>query len=280
MKIFQQANQMLPYILEQKKNGKKIGFVPTMGALHKGHLSLIEASQKENDLTVCSIFVNPTQFNNPEDLEKYPRNDKEDIEKLEAIGCDILYLPTAEDVYPGGMHSSEFDFGGIENQMEGECRPGHFNGVATVVNRLFRVTSPDAAYFGEKDYQQLAIVRKLMEIENFGFKLVGIPTFREKDGLAMSSRNVRLSPEFRAEAPKIYQFLLKAKDLCQNQDFKTVQKTIQEDFSKTELQLEYFKICDQNTLVEATSREEGKNYRAFVAVFAGKIRLIDNLQIC
>lgn len=279
MKLFHTATELTTWVKAKKKKGLSIGFCPTMGALHQGHLSLIQQSQKENDLSICSIFVNPTQFDNPTDLEKYPNTLDQDITLLESINCDTLYLPTVLDLYPGGTHSSTFDFNGLDQVMEGAFRDNHFNGVGTVVNRLFRISQPNKAYFGEKDFQQLQIIRKLVDLESLPIEIIGVAIHREADGLAMSSRNLRLSKAQRNAAPFIYKSLKKAKEMAQELDFETIKKSIKKDFSNSELKLEYFTICEEHRLIESKQREEGKKYRAFIAAYAGKIRLIDNLQI-
>ena len=190
MEILKDRSSLESYIERNREMGKKIGFAPTMGALHQGHISLYKAARKENDLVISSIFVNPTQFNNPDDLKKYPRKTDADIEMLSASGfVDAVYIPSVEDLYPNGLSSKKFDFEGLENEMEGKFRPGHFDGVGTVVEELFRQVKPDNAYFGEKDYQQLAIIKKMTEKLNLPLKIHGVPTMREENGLAMSSRN-------------------------------------------------------------------------------------------
>ena len=211
MEIFDEIQLLKTKLTELKGQGKSIGFVPTMGALHQGHLSLIEKSNLENDYTVCSIFVNPIQFNNPNDLEKYPRNLDGDIEMLNAQLCDFIFAPTVTEMYPKYLPKEEFYFGYLEEVMEGKFRPGHFYGVAVVVKRLFDIVEPNKAYFGIKDFQQLTIIRELVRYSQLPIEIVACPIIREADGLAMSSRNVRLSKEQRQAAPFIYQTLLKVK---------------------------------------------------------------------
>ncbi|MDA8595322.1 pantoate--beta-alanine ligase [Flavobacteriaceae bacterium] len=277
MKIFQFASD-----LKAELNGKEksIGFVPTMGALHQGHLSLIEQSQNENDITVCSIFVNPTQFNKKEDLVNYPSSDQEDIELLEKINCDYLYIPAVSDIYPKGPVSEGFDFGGIELEMEGKQRPGHFDGVGTVLKRLFEIIEPNKAYFGEKDFQQLQVVKKLNELVGFGIDIIGCPIYRESDGLAMSSRNKRLSAEQRKVAPLIFQTLTKVKSFFQNLNPVELEQLVQSTFDKEPLlDLEYFEIADIKDLKKTKSIDANKKYRAFISVFAGTVRLIDNIDL-
>ena len=280
MKIFQFASQLNDELNRNKIQGKKIGFVPTMGALHDGHLSLIQKSQTENDLTVCSIFVNPTQFNNQEDLINYPSSNEEDTKLLQEINCDYLYLPNPKDVYPNGLKTNAFHFGGIENEMEGAKRPGHFDGVATVVKRLLEITIPDRAYFGEKDFQQLQIIKKLVALEHIPCEIIPCAIFREKNGLAMSSRNRRLNPAQLQAAPAIYQSLVKAKSNFESKTITELHEAISLQYKNMdELDLEYFEIADIDTLKPAKQKEKNKKYRAFIAVFAGSIRLIDNIDL-
>ena len=205
---FTRTNELRTYLERNRAEGKSVGFVPTMGALHDGHLSLIKRSGKENDLTVCSIFVNPIQFNNPADLEKYPRMPEKDSELLKTAGCDVVFLPSTEEIYPGGKTVTvDVDFGMLDKVMEGKFRPGHFSGVAVVVKTLLDIVEPDRAYFGKKDYQQLAVIRHMVNTLHMPVEIVACETVREPDGLAMSSRNLRLTPEERERAPEIYHVL-------------------------------------------------------------------------
>ena len=281
MEIFYSKKKLQDYIERQKEMGKKIGFAPTMGARHMGHLSLYEAAEKENDLVISSIFVNPTQFNNPDDLEKYPRNVENDIKILEKSGyVDAVYIPKTEDMYPNGLKSKEYDFDGLENEMEGKFRPGHFNGVGTVVEELFRQVKPDNAYFGEKDFQQLAIIRKLTEKLKLPINIHGVQIFREDNGLAMSSRNERLSSSQRDAAKVIHETLLKVNDwfrVITVPEIYTRVKDILED--QKGMVLEYFEIADEESLKETDFFYKDKNYRAFIVVFVGEIRLIDNMHL-
>lgn len=276
-------NKSLPEILSwveiQKQSGKKIGFVPTMGALHQGHISLVKKSKEENDVTIVSVFVNPTQFNNAEDLKKYPRTQEADIQILENSGCDAVFFPSVEDIYPKGENSDEFNFEGIENQMEGKFRPGHFNGVATVVKRFFEIVQPQKAYFGEKDFQQLRIIQELVKKLNFPLEIIPVPIMREDDGLAMSSRNTRLTKEMREESPKIFQILSEAKEFLKTNSVEATKNFVQEKFNQTKLDLEYFEIADEQTLQSVSEKEKNQKLRGFVAVFAGEIRLIDNISL-
>ncbi|QAR31696.1 pantoate--beta-alanine ligase [Ornithobacterium rhinotracheale] len=273
------TQEMKNWVESQRKQNKSIGFVPTMGALHAGHLSLIKQCKADNDVCVASVFVNPTQFNNPEDLEKYPRHPEKDAELLEHANCDAVFFPTVEDIYPEGEKSESFDFNGLENQMEGKFRPGHFDGVGTIVNKFFEIIQPNCAYFGEKDFQQLRIIQTMVEKKGHHIEIVPMPIFREDDGLAMSSRNQRLSPEFRNASPKIYEILKKVNSLKNEFSPQEVKQRVEELFAQTDLELEYFAICDEETLHEISTWNDSENIRAFVAVYAGDIRLIDNLKI-
>jgi pantoate--beta-alanine ligase len=260
--------------------GKQIGFVPTMGALHQGHLSLIENSSKGNDLTVVSIFVNPTQFNNQDDLVKYPRHLSQDLDLLKTVKCDIVFIPTADDLYNNDVKSERFDFDGLENQMEGKSRDGHFDGVGTVVKRLFEIVNPTNAYFGEKDFQQLQIIRKLVSKLQMKLNIHGCDIFREQNGLAMSSRNARLNDLQTKEAPFIFKTLSKAKELFLTKTTLEITQWVSNEFEKNEeLSLEYFQIADEETLVTKNTKDKNKQFRAFIAVNAGEIRLIDNIRL-
>lgn len=281
MHIFYSKAALIAYIKTIKTTNSTIGFVPTMGALHQGHLALMQRSLKENDDTVVSIFVNPTQFNNPEDLAKYPRTLEEDIKKMRTLSDEIiLYAPSVEDIYEGNTISQTFDFDGLENQMEGKFRPGHFNGVGTIVKRLFEIVTPTNAYFGEKDFQQLQIVKKLVEKTNLHVNIVGCPIFREENQLAMSSRNERLTAEERKNASIIYKTLTEAKEIFQNHSPQETLEFVENSFKdNTEFELEYFVIADESTLLSIDQKENGKNYRAFIAVFVNSIRLIDTISL-
>ena len=215
MQLFSKITEIKEFLSFQKKNSLKIGFVPTMGALHEGHISLLEKAKKENDICVCSIFVNPIQFNNNEDLKKYPRNIESDILYLKSVGCDVLFLPSEEEMYPE-PDKTIYDFNGLDKYMEGTFRPGHFNGVAVVVKKLFDIVEPNKAYFGEKDFQQLSIIKYLTKALELPVTIVPCTTMRENDGLAMSSRNKLLTPEERNIAPIIYQTLNSAKKNYKN----------------------------------------------------------------
>ena len=281
MEIFKTKKPLLDFVERQKEMGKRIGFAPTMGALHQGHISLYAQARKENDLVISSIFVNPTQFNNPQDLGKYPRNIEKDIQLLEESGfVDAVYIPEVSDIYPEVLESKEYDFDGLENEMEGKFRPGHFNGVGTVVEELFRQVKPDNAYFGDKDYQQLAIIKKLTEKLKLPIKIYGVPIFREKNGLAMSSRNQRLNPEEREAANIIYETLVKVNDWFRVITIPEINDRVQEIFDdQPGMKLEYFEIADEATLKQTDFFYKDKNYRAFIVVFVGDVRLIDNMHL-
>lgn len=279
MIILRNLSEAQMLINELKKQKRSIGFVPTMGALHQGHISLVEQAKAQNDFILVSIFVNPTQFNNSEDLEKYPRTEAEDTFLLEKAGVDAVFIPSVEDMYPQGANSQSFQLNGLENQMEGKFRPGHFDGVGTIVNRFFEIIQPTKAYFGEKDFQQLRIIQQMVENLNLDLEIVPVAIKREEDGLAMSSRNKRLTEEMRSESPIIYQILQKAKDFLVNNSIEATKKMVEKEFATTNLELEYFEIADENTLESVSEFDSSHNIRAFIAVFAGEIRLIDNLKL-
>jgi pantoate--beta-alanine ligase len=250
-----------------------------MGALHKGHLSLLDYARKENDISSCSIFVNPIQFNNPEDLKKYPRNIEKDLSMLEEKGCDAVLVPSVDEIYPE-PDNTVYDFGHLDKVMEGKFRPGHFNGVAIVVRRLFEIFEPDRAYFGEKDFQQLVIIQHLVRQLKLNIEIIPCPIIREDDGLAMSSRNVRLNPKQRQKAPVIYQTLLDAKYEAINQPLEKIKEHVRDIINKQgEMKLEYFEIVDTDTLLPVDSMSGGKSSIACIAVYLGDVRLIDNIRL-
>ncbi len=278
MQVFFEIKTLQEYLQNQRKLGKSVGFVPTMGALHQGHLSLIETAKNQNDIVVCSIFVNPTQFNNPHDLAVYPRTLEADCQMLEEANCDIVFAPSATEMYPS-LPTLKFDFGTLENVMEGKFRPGHFNGVGIVVSKLFNIVQPNKAYFGQKDLQQCAVINCLVKDLSFSLDLVICPTQREKDGLAMSSRNRNLSEEQRVIAPEIYQSLTAAATLLKNQSSTAVKQFVKEYFEVIEdIELEYFEISDFDTLLPIEELSVGKTALC-IAAFMGKTRLIDNIII-
>ena len=280
MQVFYDRASFSEYINHLKENHKTIGFAPTMGALHNGHLSLYQVARQQNDIVISSIFVNPTQFNNPEDLEKYPRTIDADIKILEASTfVDAVYIPRVEDIYPDGMASKHYNFGGIENEMEGAARPGHFDGVGTVVEALFLQVKPDNAYFGEKDFQQLKIIEKLVTLSGLDIKIHGVKIHRQDNGLAMSSRNMRLSADEREASTIIYKTLKNVNDWFRVLSIPEIKKRVEDIFSNNGMQLEYFLIADEDTLKEVNFFSEDKNYRAFIVVHVGSVRLIDNMHL-
>lgn len=278
MQVFFEIKTLQEYLQNQRKLGKSVGFVPTMGALHQGHLSLIETAKNQNHIVVCSIFVNPTQFNNPHDLAVYPRTLEADCQMLEEANCDIVFAPSAAEMYPS-LPTLKFDFGTLENVMEGKFRPGHFNGVGIVVSKLFNIVQPNKAYFGQKDLQQCAVINCLVKDLSFSLDLVICPTQREKDGLAMSSRNRNLSEEQRVIAPEIYKSLTAASELLKHQSSTVVKQFVKEYFEVIEdIELEYFEISDFDTLLPIEELSVGKTALC-IAAFMGKTRLIDNIII-
>jgi pantoate--beta-alanine ligase len=281
MPIFYGKASLIDYLKPLQVLHSTIGFVPTMGALHQGHLALMQKSLLENDHTVVSIFVNPTQFNNAEDLAKYPRTLDEDVKKLDGLNPNIiLYAPTVEDIYDGKPLSEHFDFDGLENQMEGKFRPGHFNGVGTIVKRLFEIVEPTKAYFGEKDFQQLQIVKKMVTKNNLNVTIIGCPIFREPNDLAMSSRNERLTAFERDEATIIYRALTSVKAQFLTKSTLEISKWVQKSFQgNPHFTLEYFVIADEETLLPCTRKNKNKKYRAFIAVIVNNIRLIDTISL-
>lgn len=281
MEIFRTKKSLVDYIERNKEMGKKIGFAPTMGALHEGHLSLYEIAKDENDLVIASIFVNPTQFNNQEDLIKYPRTVDKDLQLLEKTHhVDGVYVPSVEDIYPQGAKSKSYDFDGIEQEMEGAFRPGHFDGVGTVVEELLRQVKPDNAYFGEKDFQQLAIIKKLVEIKKLPVKIHGVPIVREESGLALSSRNQRLTEKQHKDAKLIHETLVKVQDWFGKIPLDEIKNRVVEIFDDAPgFRLEYFIIADEKTLKEASKIESKKKYRAFIVSYLGDVRLIDNMAL-
>jgi pantoate--beta-alanine ligase len=279
IKIIHHAQEMHAFSNELLKENKSIGFVPTMGALHPGHISLIEKAKSENDIVVCSIFVNPTQFNDPKDLENYPRMPEADIALLKSAGCDLVFLPTPIEIYPDGAQLLDISFGFMEETMEGAFRPGHFKGVATVVNRLFEIVQPANSYFGEKDFQQLAIIRKMASMLKHSTAIVGCPTLRESDGLAMSSRNLLLTPEQRKAAPLIYKAMEMAKEFIPHHSPAAVIELVKRYIQKSPyLSVQYFQLVNLDTLEDITHWEEGATVQGCIAVLTEGPRLIDNIR--
>jgi pantoate--beta-alanine ligase len=281
MHVFQTQKELQIELNKAENQSKKIGFVPTMGALHQGHLSLLEQSLSENEVTVLSIFVNPTQFNNADDLKKYPRTLEKDVELVEKLNKNILvYAPSVTDIYEGNTISTSFNYDGLENQMEGRHRPGHFDGVGTIVKKLFEIVKPTNAYFGEKDFQQLQIVKKLVTKYKIPVNIIGCEIYRETSGLAMSSRNERLSESARNESKLIFQILSQAKVKFESKSANEVVSFVEKEFKKhTNFTLEYFEIAAEDTLLTCKRKVKNKKYRGFIAVFIENIRLIDNISL-
>lgn len=274
MQVCYTINELLSCVDKFKEEKKSIGLLPTMGALHQGHLSLAKRAKTENDVLICSVFVNPIQFNNKEDLEKYPRDLERDIKLLEEINCDVVFAPSAEEVYAEEPEFT-YSFGSLENVLEGPQRPGHFNGVATIVHKLFNWSKADKAYFGEKDFQQLAIVKDLVRQFSIPIEIVECPIYRDEDGLATSSRNVRLSPQARAIAPKIHEILLKSASLMKTLSVSQVKGYVEGEFKmRKEFTLEYFEIVDAKTLQPVKVKGDNKTVGC-VAVWLDGVRLID-----
>ncbi len=280
MLIFKKVADLQRWLNDERGLGRSVGFAPTMGALHDGHLELVRMAKRECDRAVVSIFVNPTQFNDPGDLEKYPRTPENDVALLLTANCDALFIPPVEEVYPPGVDLDiRLDFGQLEKVMEGEFRPGHFKGMATVVNRLLDIVRPHRLYMGQKDFQQLTIVRDMLRQLDAPVELVMCPTRRESDGLAMSSRNVRLTPGMRAAAPVIYQTLQWARTAFQTLPAADVQAQAREKLSTAGLRPEYFDLVDGITLLPVGRWADSSFVVACTAVFAGEVRLIDNLVL-
>lgn len=277
MKVVTTKKELISWINDFRKEGKTIGLVPTMGALHEGHLSLVKECKKNTDIAVVSIFVNPTQFNDPEDLKRYPRTPEKDTSLLDTIGCDLIFLPTVEEIYPE-KDTRKFNFGYLETIMEGARRPGHFNGVGQIVSRLFDIVSPDKAYFGMKDFQQIAIIKNMVKQLNYKIDIVSCPIIREESGLALSSRNTLLDEDHKKNAPHIYATLKKARNLVAQMSVNDLKKWITDQIdSNPYLKTEYVEIVDDTTLQLIEDWREKNNKVVCVAVHAGKIRLIDNI---
>lgn len=281
MEIIRTVNRLAEVVADSRRQGKTIGLVPTMGALHAGHKSLVERARRENDVVVVSVFVNPTQFNNADDLRTYPRTEEADCAMLESCGVDFAFVPSPEEVYPEA-DIRVFDLGPVAEVMEGAMRPGHFNGVAQIVSKLFAWAQPTRAYFGEKDFQQIAVIRRMAELEGFDLEIVACPIVREADGLAMSSRNVRLSPEARAIAPKIHQILVDSVDLRrQGYEAAEVERLTLDAINNIDgLEAEYYRIVDAKTMQPiARWADAGELGAAGCAtVYCGGVRLIDNIR--
>lgn len=280
MKVINKTSDLQAIIEQFKNDGKSIGLVPTMGALHKGHLSLVKNSISNNDITVVSIFVNPTQFNNPNDLASYPRTVDKDLELLQTIGCDIVFAPEADDIYSKNETDSrfEFDFEGLDKVMEGKFRPGHFNGVVQIVSKLFDLVRPDRAYFGEKDFQQLAIIRLMTRRYNLPIEIVPCPIVREDSGLALSSRNSLLKDNEKQVASHIYAVLDESRQFVPQTEVEELKQCVIAAIEqKPELKVEYFDIVDGHTLKSIVKWDECDYVVGCITVFCGNVRLIDNI---
>jgi len=277
MELYTTITSLQNALKEEHSKGHKIGFVPTMGALHQGHLSLVETAGSMCDIVVVSIFVNPTQFNDKNDLANYPRTLESDMKLLSTTRCEYIFSPAVEEVYPV-PDTRKFNFGNLEAVMEGAFRPGHFNGVAQVVSRLFEIVLPDMAFFGRKDFQQMAIIREMVRQLNVPIEIVPCDIIREKDGLAMSSRNKLLLPEYRNCVPLIYQTLRDAKYLVNLKTVHEIKEYVVNQINATQLlRVEYFEIVDDTTLMSVESWSEAGTKVGCIAVYAGKVRLIDNI---
>lgn len=279
MKIIRTVKELKDAVNALKAEGKSVGLVPTMGALHDGHISLVEQARRDNDAVVVSVFVNPTQFNNPDDLRTYPRTEDADCRRLEAAGVDFAFIPSVEEMYPE-PDTRVFELGDVAAVMEGAMRPGHFNGVAQVVSRLFAMVNPDRAYFGEKDFQQIAVIRRMVELEKFAIEIVSCPIKRESDGLAMSSRNVRLSARQREVAPNIYRILkesveAKASGLSLEE---TKRKVIEEINAYPEMEVEYYEIVNADDMQPVKDWNDCRQAVGCITVYLGDVRLIDNIK--
>ena len=282
MTVHKHKKDLEKTVLELKSKNISIGLVPTMGALHLGHISLVRQALDKNDVVIVSIFVNPTQFDNKKDLENYPRTLNQDIELLKTASKEkiIVFAPTAKDIYNSNIQATDFSFDGPEYEMEGKFRDGHFDGVGTIVKRLLEIARPDNAYFGKKDFQQLQIIKKLVEKHKIPVNIIGCEIERDADGLAKSSRNMRLKPEYREAAPFIYKTLKSAKVKFGTKSANEVVKWVTKQFAKHPiLKLEYFIIANAQNLKPVKRKSNNKSYRAFIAVYADDIRLIDNIAL-
>lgn len=279
--IYKNKILLTDYISSVRQAEKTVGFVPTMGALHDGHISLIEKSSEESDITVCSIFVNPTQFNETSDFEKYPRMIEKDIQILGNTNCSVIFAPDSKEIYTDeSIDLIDIKLGYLEHELEGKFRPGHFKGVVSVVKRLFDIVQPDKAFFGQKDYQQFMIIKKMVEYFNLKTELICCPVIREKDGLAMSSRNLRLTPKERDFAPTIYQSLIGAKELLGKSTIKEIKSWAESLLSKNDLvELEYFEIRNAEDLKPVKDVNEVNELAILAALKVGKVRLIDNILV-
>ncbi|WP_320051568.1 pantoate--beta-alanine ligase [uncultured Acetobacteroides sp.] len=279
MKVVRTAAELNEEVAKQRKDGQTVGFVPTMGALHVGHISLVNKCLNDGCYTICSIFVNPTQFNDKNDLKNYPRMPEKDLALLEECGVHLVFMPSVEEIYPE-PDTRVFDFGSIDKVMEGAKRPGHFNGVAQIVSKLFAIVNPDKAYFGEKDFQQIAIINAMVKQLGFKVEIVRCPIVRDTDGLALSSRNMLLNEKQRKSAPNIYRALSDAKQLGTSFSIKEIkEKVIAQINADNELKVEYFDVVDADSLQSLSSWEESNNIFGCIAVQVGAVRLIDNIRL-
>lgn len=281
MQVFHQKKDLFSFLSTQKDKNQSVGLVPTMGALHQGHLSLVKLALEQNEVVVVSIFVNPTQFDKKDDLEKYPRNLDDDVELLDGVSKSIIvFNPSADEIYDGTIKSESHEFEGLDKVMEGKYREGHFDGVGTIVGLLLGAVSPDKVYFGEKDFQQLQIIRRMVQLRDLPYEIVPCPIEREPNGLAMSSRNERLSEMTRNEAGLIYKILQTAKIKFGTESANDIMDWAITQFAEKEtFELEYFEISDEETLSPILRKDKNKKYRAFIAVYAEGVRLIDNLRL-
>lgn len=281
MRIIRTKRDLEDFVSQAKSQGHSIGLVPTMGALHQGHQSLVERAVADNDVAIVSVFVNPTQFNNPEDLRTYPRDEKRDIDLLAGAGASAAFLPTPEEMYPEGMEAAGshiFDLGQAAEVMEGPRRPGHFQGVAQIVSRLFRLCRPDRAYFGEKDFQQIAVIRNMVKSEGFDLEIVACPIRRADDGLALSSRNALLSDDQRRRAPQIYAALKESVEYSKSHGVRETHDFVCSRINAIEeMEVEYFEIVDGRTLLPVEEWEESPWIVGCITVYNGRVRLIDNI---
>lgn len=278
MQILRDIDSVRKFIQQQKRSNRKVGLVPTMGALHAGHLSLVSRSIKENDVSVASIFVNPIQFNNPSDLEKYPRTLDKDVELLIGVGCHAIFCPSVKEMYATPTALS-IDFGNLDKVLEGEFRPGHFSGVGVVVAKLFNIIQPDVAYFGQKDYQQYLIISRLVQDLNFPVQLVCGEIVREENGLAMSSRNQRLSAEDRKRAALIFSSLSTTKEKLRFNDMNQIRHEVNGTLSKSNIRLEYLELSDQGNLNVIQRYDPSTPSVLLIAAHVGEVRLIDNIFV-
>ena len=278
MKVIRTASELTDQLDRLREKGQTIGLVPTMGALHAGHLSLMTRARAENDVVVASVFVNPTQFNNPDDLRTYPRTEDADCRLLEQAGVDFAFIPTVEEIYPE-PDTRVFDLGPVAEVMEGAMRPGHFNGVAQIVSKLFAWTLPTRAYFGEKDFQQIAVIRRMASLEGFDIDIVSCPIKREDDGLALSSRNTRLTPQQRAIAPAIHRILTESLGWAKSMTVDEVKKRVTEEIDAVDgLRTEYYEIVDHLTMQPVSDWSATELPVGCVTVYCGDVRLIDNIK--